>query len=483
MRRLLLRPARPDTVTGARTRRLLNVTTARRVRPTRFEHRRRLAALGGLVGLAIASSTTAAVTPAAATGNGPTTTAYHREDWGCGYRMDVTGTSSDKVQLRTDPRIGTTYFSDVYNAVERWKTPDGRSFSLSWNGMVKDLQGRRVQGTVYEFTFQRVGQPIVITDSSGQVVSRDRGNLSFTYTVDVADGSFVQALGLKVAGPHPMAGQDLCVAVRPLTGGDSYRYLTPRPIGSTDSPMGYDEYLPPSYHASGPPSPLLVALNGYGQNGDGTPAGLQVLVDDGIPRFINTGAWPTDRPLVVLAPQHVEQPGFDGSPCDGVWEFGSCNMMLQDQRGDTQPAICTTADEVHAFISYALTHYNVDPTRVYLTGLSCGGFGAWEYLAKYGGQQVAAAVPVAGEGRPAWARAGCGLSTVPIWGFTSTLDDVVDPQGTITTMTNIQGCPGATPSRARLTVYPELHHEAWNPAYDGQFGDDIYSWMLGFTRP
>jgi hypothetical protein len=46
-----------------------------------------------------------------------------------------------------------------------------------------------------------------------------------------------------------------------------FRYLTARPIGSTGFPMGFYEYLPPSYHSSGPPSPLLIALNGYGENG------------------------------------------------------------------------------------------------------------------------------------------------------------------------------------------------------------------------
>ena len=57
------------------------------------------------------------------------------------------------------------------------------------------------------------------------------------------------------------------------------------------------------------------------------------------------------------------------------------------------PAFCTTPDEVHDFIAYAVAHYNVDPKRVYVTGLSCGAFGTWEYLAKYGDEQVAAAVP------------------------------------------------------------------------------------------
>ena len=65
-------------------------------------------------------------------------------------------------------------------------------------------------------------------------------------------------------------------------------------------------------------------------------------------------------------------------------------------------------------------------------------FGTWEYLAKYGNSQVAAAVPIAGEGRPAWATAGCALGDVPIWAFHGLLDDVVNPAGSIEPIEELQ---------------------------------------------
>ena len=273
-------------------------------------------------------------------------------------------------------------------------------------------------------------------------------------------------------------------SIAPLIGTGSARYLTARPIGSTSLPMGYYEYLPPSYRGTGPQSPLLVALNGYGETGDGTAGALVNLLNTGIPRLIDIGGWPTGRPLVVLALQHVEAaPGFDFSPCDGVNPWGgTCDMFLQDARKNASPAFCTTPDEVHDFIAYAVAHYNVDPKRVYVTGLSCGGFGAWEYLAKYGNAQVAAAVPIAGEGRPAWATVGCRLGSVPIWAFHGELDDVVNPQGSIATMHQLAACPGVSADAARLTVYPGLYHDGWDQAYSGSLGDDIYSWMLGYSR-
>ena len=249
--------------------------------------------------------------------------------------------------------------------------------------------------------------------------------------------------------------------------------------------MGYYEYLPPSYRDAGARSPLLVALNGYGENGDGTPDGLRNLLATGIPRFIDVGGWPTDRPLVVLAPQHVEEPpGFDFEPCNPrrIWG-GSCNMQLQHDRNHASPAFCTTPDEIHDFITYAVARYNVDPKRVYVTGLSCGAFGAWEYLATYGDEQVAAAVPIAGDGRPAWTTAGCGLDSVPSGPSTANSTTSSIRRGSIEPMTKLAACPGVPADRARLTVYPDLTHDGWDQAYSGSLGDDIYTWMLAFSRP
>ena len=95
---------------------------------------------------------------------------------------------------------------------------------------------------------------------------------------------------------------------------------------------------------------------------------------------------------------------------------------------------------------------------------------------------MAAAVPIAGEGRPAWATAGCALGTVPLWAFHGELDDTVDPAGSIEPMTNLAHCPGIDPARAKLTVYEGLFHDGWDQAYSGSLGDDIYSWMLGITK-
>jgi predicted peptidase len=211
---------------------------------------------------------------------------------------------------------------------------------------------------------------------------------------------------------------------------------------------------------------------------------LELMLATGIPQLIADDDWPGERPFVVLAPQHgVPQDVAPYAPCDGVEHGGSCAMAIQHDLGHPQDgSICMTPDEIHDFLSYAIANYDVDTDRVYLTGLSCGAYGAWEYLAKFGGSQIAAMVPIAGEGRPAWDAAKCSLGEIPIWAFQGDADDVVDPAGSIDTITNIKACP--PPNRdAELTVYPGVDHDSWSATYDMSAGHDIYDWLLRFTVP
>jgi hypothetical protein len=162
-----------------------------------------------------------------------------------------------------------------------------------------------------------------------------------------------------------------------LIGSGSASRLTAHPTGATASPLGYYEYLPPGY-GEGTKKPLLVFLHGYGGNGDGTPAQLANVINDaGIPYYIANNGWAADRPFVVLAPQHnnIDSPAYP-YPCDVAFG-GSCLMQHQHDYGNPLPAgsPCWAPSEVQAFLAYALANYDVDPTRVYLTGLSCGGYG------------------------------------------------------------------------------------------------------------
>jgi poly(3-hydroxybutyrate) depolymerase len=225
-----------------------------------------------------------------------------------------------------------------------------------------------------------------------------------------------------------------------------------RPIGTVDgAPLGYVEYLPPNYGSQ--PSPLLVFLHGSGESGSGDELSLASLADAGIPSLTGHDQWPDERPFVVLAPQHNEDPS----------------------------SFCLEADEIDAFLRFALTHYDIDPSRVYLTGLSCGAIGLWNYLGAHGDELVAAAVPIAGYGIGAVELAGCDLARVPIWAFHGSADENVPVRGDVYPLTTLQACTDPAPVDARLKVYQGAQHDVWTETYIST-RYDIYGWLLSHHK-
>ena len=231
----------------------------------------------------------------------------------------------------------------------------------------------------------------------------------------------------------------------------SSQRLSERATGSVaGAPQGYWEYLPPGY-GDGAKRPLLVALHGSDENGAGTKASLHELLDTGIPKLIEGDDWPAARPFIVLMPQH------SSAAVDA----------------------CPTADEIDAFLRFAMKHYDVDPLRVYLTGLSCGAIGAWDYLAaahrpRRGGRGADRGLRRRG-GRARRVQAG----RVPIWAFHGSADRVVDPtSGTIRPMHRLEKCTNPKPIDARMTIYDGVDHDSWDRTYDLSAGHDVYAWLL-----
>ena len=218
---------------------------------------------------------------------------------------------------------------------------------------------------------------------------------------------------------------------------------TAHPLGTTEAEQGYWEYLPPDYDTA-TDWPLLVFLHGIGSNGDGGDE-LPLVAQHGPPLLIESDDWPNDRPFVVLSPQ------YDGGACP-------------------------PPETVQSFLAYAIAAYDVDPERVYLTGLSCGAIGGWDYLAQYTDSQVAATVLIAGNGGNAWFAAGCDLGLVPIWAFHGDADGIVDVSGTTFPVENLLDCV-PTPD-VQMTIYPGVGHNSWAATYDLSAGHDIYAWLL-----
>lgn len=233
-------------------------------------------------------------------------------------------------------------------------------------------------------------------------------------------------------------------------GGPSSSRLVAHPLGSTSAPQGFYEYVPAGYPGN-VKWPLLIALHGIGENGNGT-SDLPNVLNPGIGKLLKYDNWPNDRPFVVLMPQHP------GGGCPG-------------------------ADEIHDFIAWGVQNYAIDPRYVYLTGLSCGAIGGWAYLDKYLDAQIDAFVSCSGDGKWEWSDKGCELGKVAIWGFHGDADGTVDVSGTNVPLDGLMACPHPPALESKKTIYPGVGHDSWDQTYDGSAGYDVFAWMLGFKKP
>ena len=220
------------------------------------------------------------------------------------------------------------------------------------------------------------------------------------------------------------------------------------PLGMSAAKQGFWEYTPPGY-GGGEKYPLMIFLHGIGENGNGDSE-LDKVPNNGIPGLIKNNNWDTTRPFVVLSPQHP------GGGCPG-------------------------SAEVHDFIDFAVNNYDINPGRVYLTGLSCGAIGAWGYLGDYLDQQIVAMVPIAGDGKGAFNKAKCELGKTPIWAFHGDKDGTVLPSGTTEPVTALQMCDPKPD--VEMVIYPGVGHDSWSMTYNLSAGHDIYTWFLKYWRP
>ena len=109
----------------------------------------------------------------------------------------------------------------------------------------------------------------------------------------------------------------------------------------------------------------------------------------------------------------------------------------------------------------------VDKSRIYLTGLSMGGYGTWDAIARYEGF-FAAAAPICGGGDPKMASK---FARLPIWCFHGEQDSVVKV-GRSREMIDALKAIGST---AKYTEYPGVNHDSWTETYSNPA---FYQWLF-----
>ena len=116
--------------------------------------------------------------------------------------------------------------------------------------------------------------------------------------------------------------------------------------------------------------------------------------------------------------------------------------------------------------------YRADKRRVYLTGLSMGGFGTWAW-AQYAPKRFAAVAPICGGGD---VKQAAKLKKLPIWAFHGDKDTTVSVTQTEQMIAAVRDAGG----EPRVTIYPGVGHNSWNKAYADP---ELFTWLLLQKRP
>jgi len=199
----------------------------------------------------------------------------------------------------------------------------------------------------------------------------------------------------------------------------------------------YALFVPPQYNDD--PShrwPVIVFLHGSLLCGrDGI-----IQTRKGLPKYI--ASRPDRFPFITIMPQ-----------AHAMWF-----------RGEEARAVWIILDAV-------LRQYRVDLDRIYITGLSMGGYGTWE-LAMARPDIFAAAIPIAGVGNKAFVS---NIRNLPVWAFHGRLDRNVPVSGSREPIAELRRL-GAKP---RYSEYPDLAHTCWDRAYATK---GLWSWLLKQRR-
>lgn len=195
--------------------------------------------------------------------------------------------------------------------------------------------------------------------------------------------------------------------------------------------------------------PLVVFLHGAGQRGNDNLSQLEHGAEE-IYRF----TLETDNPAVILAAQVPIEEQWVNTP----WGDDSHIQPVEPSR---------TMGLLMDLIQSILEAYPIDVSRIYVTGLSMGGFGTWDIIARMP-DTFAAAIPICGGGDPATAP---NIARLPIWVFHGSEDPVVQPRRSRDMVAALRAS-GGDPV---YTEYIGVDHDAWTKTYSD---NTVLSWLF-----
>ena len=238
-----------------------------------------------------------------------------------------------------------------------------------------------------------------------------------------------------------------------LSAQDHRDRFEPRVFQSGDARLLYRLLLPKHVDPSKTKYPLVLFLHGAGERGDDNRKQLV----HGAAEFASDEVM-AQYPCFVVAPQCPSGQQWVDTP----WSADRHTMPAKP----SEPMRLTLE-----LVEKLKSELPVDEERIYVTGLSMGGFGTWDAIQR-SPRVFAAAAPVCGGGDTALAER---IKEVPIWAFHGDTDTVVKPQRSRDMIAAIKAAGGSP----RYTEYPKTGHDSWKATYANR---ELYAWMFAQRR-
>ncbi len=127
----------------------------------------------------------------------------------CGFDVEVGVTFHGVTSIRAGKgKLDSAFFLHDKFWFTETHSANGKSFTISGNGLFQETKAVPVGGTLFEFSSVEAGQPFVVRDMDGDLLLRDRGAVKQTVVFDtlgdgVPGGVFVEEVDIRIAGPHP----------------------------------------------------------------------------------------------------------------------------------------------------------------------------------------------------------------------------------------------------------------------------------------
>lgn len=218
--------------------------------------------------------------------------------------------------------------------------------------------------------------------------------------------------------------------------------------------MPYRLFVPSNYDPN-KSYPLVLFLHGAGERGSDNE--LQVTANNGATRWAEA-ANQEAHPCFVVAPQ-----------CPGTKQWVNTNWLFGSYSIDNIP-VSNEIRMVKDILDTLQTKYSIDASRLYITGLSMGGYGTWDFILRYP-TLFKAAICMAGAGDPTKASR---IATMPIWAFHSENDVAVPVSGS----RNMVDAINALGFNNRLQFYSEYYNQGHSAINTALVEPNLVNWMF-----